>query len=168
MKKKKVLFTSFIIIWIISLLWYILFPWYYIWWDNIFENWKIIVKNIYLKFNKTAKFEEYSNAIVFWFINNDKLNKISYKDIINNKDNLDIFVQQKYKVFYYQWFKLEKIWDNCFIYSNSIKNLEDTYWFNLKKYKKINYNDIRDCDKDCNIYITEKWLLKTDEIYNCN
>lgn len=118
-------------------------------------------------FKKPISFEKFTNICVEYILRD--WNNKSYTKILNSDLEFNQLIKNKYKINYYYWgFELIKVLDNCFVYEWNASYLEKTFWLNLNKFKRENYNTLQKCDlENCKIFITEKWLLKFWDTYIC-
>ena len=106
--------------------------------------------------------------ICYSFMNYYMLNETEYIDITSMRNDFNCTVSMYES-------KLIKKWNNCFIYKLKIKNFltKDEYSKVVYISRQIvwNYDSWKKCEKwdyeKCNMYITEKWVLKYNDSYKC-
>ena len=123
-----------------------------------------------------------NNSSSLSFIYKENWNKVKleknlyYTTNLNYKyyDNIDLsYIPLLVKT------KLIKRWKNCYIYRLKVKDILEKYRYDFlpksysmfNNYIKWNYNSWKKCEEwdyeNCNIYITERWMLNYNDRYDC-
>lgn len=157
---------------IISILLFTIFsfikPAIYYWWENEWEDGKIIINNFLNDLNPQNKLALNAKALS-QNIYNEKILHSSYKIVFSWSNATTNILTKKYKNFaYINAFIPIKIEDTCFIFEADALVLDNEIWGKITKYRKISPESTTKCEENCKVYFTEKWLLETSQGYSCN
>lgn len=168
MKKRfKIYFAICTIFTLLILIWSYFLRWpYYGGWENIIEDTWINIKNLYINTSPERMFVR-QQIVVDSLIKTDYSKSNDYRTILTSQEDFINIAEKKYYVKFYKWFMPLNISKDCYIYEANADELEKTVWADLSKYKKQHHSLNKECGTDCKIYLTEKWLLKSNDIYSC-
>lgn len=165
---KKIIKLSLIVSFIsLGILAYWTRPAIYYGWDSTWENFQIIIKQFYINLSPDRSLNQNATSLL-QYINSNATLKNNYKKAFSWAQNDDDFIWRTYSFWFFKGFSPIKIEDKCFIFKANDDVLSKSVWGEIRKYKKESPTSTAECNINCSVYFTEKWLLSEEQIYSCN